>query len=374
MKRASIFTVMLLVFLSPGIGAQAQMPAPPPAPQVQLRSSAELDQMLGPIALYPDPLIAQILPAATLPAELVQADRYVNGGGDPNLIDQQPWDASIKALARYPTVLKWMDDNLAWTTALGQAFLYQQPDVMASIQRLRAQAQALGNLQSTPQQNVIVDNGTVEIVPANPQLIYVPVYQPDVVYFQRPYGSPFISFGLGFAIGGWLNCDFDWGNHHLIVWGHDHPRPSDWWYRRPSERPRVEVAHTTVWQPRNGPTPAARGLDRGWQSRPVQNTVIIAGGQSRPAEAPRSRPANVAPARSTVTVFGSQSRPAEAPRSRPASGAFIGVQSSHQTQQFSSRGQASRQTTVTRSAAPAAHASAPSHSEAPSHSGGGGKH
>ena len=82
------------------IQALAQMPVPPPAPAVQLRSPAELDQMLGPIALYPDPLIAQILPAATLPTEIVLADRYVSGGGDPNLIDQQPWDPSIQALAR----------------------------------------------------------------------------------------------------------------------------------------------------------------------------------------------------------------------------------------------------------------------------------
>ena len=288
MKRKSIFTAMLLVFLSPGIIARAQIPAPPPAPEAQLRSSAELDQMLGPIALYPDPLIAQILPAATLPSEIVLADRYVNGGGDPNLIDQQPWDPSVKALARYPTVLKWMDDNLAWTTALGQAFLAQQQDVMDSIQRLRAQAQALGNLQSTPQENVITDNGTIEILPANPQVIYVPVYQPDMVYFQRPFGSPFISFGLGFAVGAWLNYDFDWHNHHLIVWGHGQPRPADWWSRRPSERPRVELAHATVWQPRNRPGLAAQGLDRGYDSRPVHSTVTVIGGQPRPAERPNS--------------------------------------------------------------------------------------
>ena len=167
----------------------------------QLRSSAELDQMLGPIALYPDPLIAQILPAATLPSEIVLADRYVNGGGDPNLIDQQPWDPSVKALARYPTVLKWMDDNLAWTTALGQAFLAQQQDVMDSIQRLRAQAQALGNLQSTPQENVVADDGTIEILPADPQMIYVPVYQPDMVYFQQPIRQPVHLFRPGLCGG-----------------------------------------------------------------------------------------------------------------------------------------------------------------------------
>lgn len=374
MKRESIFTAMLLVFLSLGIIARAQMPAPPPAPEVQLRSGAELDQLLGPIALYPDPLMAQILPTATLPSEIVLADRYVNGGGDPNFIDQQPWDPSVKALARYPTVLKWMDDNLAWTTALGQAFLYQQQDVMASIQRLRAQAQALGNLQTTPQENVIIDNGIIEIVPANPQVIYVPVYQPDVVYFQRPFGNPFISFGLGFSVGAWLNFDFDWGNHHLICWGRDQPRPADWWYRRPGERPRVELAHATVWQPRNHPGAAAQGFDRGWDSRPIRSTVTVTGGQPRPAEAPGSRPASPAPVHSAVTVIGGQPRLANASGSRPANGALIGVQSAHQTQQFSSRGQESRQTTVSRPAAPAAHPTTPAHSAAPSRPSGGGKH
>ena len=103
-------------------------------------SGPQLDQLLGPIALYPDPLIAQILPASTLPTQIVLADRYVSGGGDPNQIDQQPWDPSVQALARYPNVLKWMDDNLDWTTELGQAFLNQPQDVMDSIQRLRQSA------------------------------------------------------------------------------------------------------------------------------------------------------------------------------------------------------------------------------------------
>ena len=199
MKRISILGSTLAACACAAIQALAQMPVPPRRRKCNCAPAAELDQMLGPIALYPDPLIAQILPAATLPSEIVLADRYVNGGGDPNLIDQQPWDPSVKALARYPTVLKWMDDNLAWTTALGQAFLYQQQDVMDSIQRLRAQAQALGNLQTTPQENVVTDNGTIEILPANPQVIYVPVYQPDVVYFQRPYGTPVHLFRAGLA-------------------------------------------------------------------------------------------------------------------------------------------------------------------------------
>jgi len=361
MKRETIFTVMLLVSIGLTVCGRAQMPAPPPAPEVQLLSSADLDQMLGPIALYPDPLIAQLLPAATLPAEIVQADRYVNGGGDPNLIDQHAWDPSVKAMARYPTVLKWMDDNLAWTTALGQAFLAQQQDVMDSIQRLRAQAQALGNLQSTPQENIVADNGSTEILPANPQFIYVPVYQPDVVYFQRPFGSPFISFGLGFAVGAWLNHDFDWHNHHLVVWGQNQPRPADWWSRRPSERPRVELAHATVWHATNRPSPSAEGFDRGYSSRPVQSTVDVIRSQPKPVERRETPPPSVGrPAQVVVQ------HPAAAPSLRPASGALIGVQSSHQTQQFSSRGQASRQQTISRPAAPAALPTAPAHSAAPS--------
>jgi hypothetical protein len=358
MKRLPILAGVLAACACAAIQALAQIPVPPPAPAVQLRSGPELDQMLGPIALYPDPLIAQILPAATLPSEIVLADRYVNGGGDPNLIDQQPWDPSIQALARYPSLLQWLDNNLAWTTALGQAFLYQQQDVMDCIQRLRAQAQALGNLQSTPQESVAIDNGSIEILPANPEVIYVPVYQPDVVYFQRAYGTPFISFGIGFAIGAWLNFDFDWHNRHLIVWGHDHPRPANWWFRPPNQRPPIEAAHGTVWQPRNRPEAGARGLDRGWNSHPAPSTVTVVGSQPRLAE----RPAPPA-----------MQHPAPASLSRPANGALIGVQSSHQTQQFSTRGQESRQMTEPRPEASASHSAAPAHSEAPSHPANGGR-
>ena len=394
---------MLLVLASSGIHAWAQIAVPPPAPPVQLRSNAELDQLLGPIALYPDPLIAQVLPSATLPTEVVLADRYVNGGGDPNLIDQQPWDPSIKALARYPSVLKMMDDNLAWTTDVGQAFLYQQQDVMNSVQRLRAQAQALGNLQTTPQEVVVTDGGAINILPAQPQLIYVPVYQPEMVYFQRPFGDPFISFGFGFAIGGWLNYDFDWHNHHLVEWGYDHPRPVDWWSRRPSERPREEFVHTTVWAPRNRPNSVtANRVDRGWNT-PAIHPAIAARSDPRPAERARTpgpvsrppaevvrqQPASPAtvtrpqlqaaqpresPARIVQPVAPAVRRPepavithpAAVSAPRPASGALIGVQSSRATQQFSNRGQQSRQTVTSPVLAPTRQAPAtPPHSSPP---------
>jgi hypothetical protein len=305
--------------------------------------------LLGPIALYPDPLIAQILPASTLPTQIVLADRYVSGGGDPNQINQQPWDPSVQALARYPNVLKWMDDNLNWTTDLGQAFLNQQQDVMVSIQRLRTSAYNIGNLQSTPQQQVVNDGGYIEIVPAEPQVIYVPVYQPDQVYYQTCYGPPFITFGIGWPIGLWLNCDFDWGHHNIIVWGRDHPRPPNWWHEPPHQR---NTGHTTVWRRDNHPGAVAvnRG-DRGYGIPHNQPVVAAVGRSVSDSAAPRRTPAPAtrpeAPAtRASMPV----ARPAPAaversqPISRPESnGAFIGIQSSHDTRTYSDRGQQSMQ-------------------------------
>src|ERR1035438_5338557 len=148
MKALFNIAVLLWVLAGTAISAWAQVAVPPPMAAYQPLSAAQLDQLLGPIALYPDPLIAQILPASTLPTEIVLADRYVTSGGDPNQLDQQPWDSSVQALARYPNVLQWMDQNLDWTTELGQAFLNQQPDVMDAIQRLRWSAYNLGDRKS----------------------------------------------------------------------------------------------------------------------------------------------------------------------------------------------------------------------------------
>jgi len=346
MKSFLKIAFLSFVFAGTAICLRAQMAAPPPMPADQPVSDAQLDQMLGPIALYPDPLIAQILPASTLPTQIVLADRYVTGGGDPNQIDQQPWDASVQALARYPNVLKWMDDNLNWTTELGQAFLNQQPAVMASIQRLRATANNLGNLQSTPQQQVITDGGDIQIVPVDPQVIYVPVYQPDQVYYDNANGSPFITFGIGWPIGAWLDYDCDWGNGNLIFWGNGYSRPANWW--RPNNHP--------------GAVAANRG-DRGYGGNAISRSVspaVIRQELARPAAPRDEHSINIsgpAPARGgKVNDFGSERspgiyRPAPAPVerqepvSRPeSSGAFMGIQSSQDTRAYSNRGQQSMQT------------------------------
>jgi len=374
MKQFLKMFVLLCVIAGVATSLPAQMAVPPPMPAYQPLSDSQLDQLLGPIALYPDPLIAQILPASTFPTQIVLADRYISGGGDPNQIDQQPWDSSVQALARYPNVLQWMDENLNWTTELGQAFVNQQQDVMASIQRLRQSAYNLGNLQSTPQQQVINDGGYIEIVPVGPQVIYVPVYQPDQVYYQPPDGAPFITFGIGCAIGAWLNCDFDWAHHNIIVWNHNHPRPPNWWHEPQRQR---DMNHVTIWHPRNYPGVAGlnRG-DRGWNvanngtaapvaprlepAHPVplnQSVVTTAGRSVSDSVMPRRTPAPAArPEAPATRAPAPVARPAPAPveHIEPASrtesnGAFIGIQNSHDTRAYSSRGQQSLQT-VARSA------------------------
>src|ERR1700677_4948824 len=229
MKRKSLLSAFLFVSLGIFILAHAQDYAPPPTPTGQLLSAAQLDQMLGPIALYPDPLIAQILPACTQPAQIAIAFTFVNSGGDPNAIDQQNWDPSIKAVAHYPDVLKMLNDDLSWSIQLGQAYVNQPADVMSSIQRLRAKAQQLGNLQNIPQDNIVSDDGDIEILPSDPNMLYVPQYDPSLIFYTPCYGQSFIPFGVGFGIGGWLDHDFDWRGRRLITWGAGHPRPANWW-------------------------------------------------------------------------------------------------------------------------------------------------
>src|SRR5580658_6259839 len=177
-----IMVVMLAgwILLFPSVATVcAQDPVPPPGPGGPLLAPSQLDQLVGPIALYPDPLLAELLPAATFPSEIVMANRYVSQNGDPNQIATQGWDPGVQALCHYPNILKWMDDNLAWTTQLGQAFENQQADVMDSVQRLRAQAQSLGNLPSTPQESVTEDDGAIAIEPTDPDQMYVPSYPAD---------------------------------------------------------------------------------------------------------------------------------------------------------------------------------------------------
>ena len=219
MKIPIVLTCCLGICLSsnPVVQLRAQAPvaepAPAPAPDTAPAYSAgDLTRLMGPIALYPDALVGLILPASTTPGDVVMAARYLAAKGDPDKLESKPWDDSVKTLVRYPEVLQYMDQNLDWTTDVGEAFLAQPQDVMNSIQDLRTKAKTAGNLKDSPQQTVVVKEEKIVIMPADPEVIYVPHYDPQVVYVQSatPVLAPLITFGVGFAMGAWLNHGCNW--------------------------------------------------------------------------------------------------------------------------------------------------------------------
>src|SRR5450759_5330035 len=161
-KNLAVSLALSLMVLAPPLLAQDDADYEPFSPD-------QLDNLTAPIALYPDPLLAQVLVAATFPDQIDEAARFVRD--DPNAydIDDQPWDVSVKAVAHYPTVLQMMADKLDWTTSLGQAYVSQSTDVMESVQRLRAQARSAGNLDSTPEMQVVDSGGEIELWPAQPE-------------------------------------------------------------------------------------------------------------------------------------------------------------------------------------------------------------
>ncbi|HXN97598.1 MAG TPA: DUF3300 domain-containing protein [Candidatus Acidoferrales bacterium] len=216
------------------------------APSYTTQTPEQLDQLVAPIALYPDSLVAQILAASTFPAEVVEADRWLQANPDlkgddlAKAVDQQTWDPSVKALTAFPSVLGNMDKNLSWASSLGDAYYNQQSDVMNAIQVMRQKAQQTGNLKDTSQQTVQTQGSDIVIEPAQPDVVYVPAYDPWLVYgypiapwpfwYNYPgiwFGGPFLSFGVGFGIGfyggygwGWHNWGANWGGR-TVVYNHN---------------------------------------------------------------------------------------------------------------------------------------------------------
>ncbi len=206
----------------------------------QTFSEEELAQMLAPIALYPDALLSQILMAATYPFEVVEAERwvtknpYVKGKDLDEALQAKDWDVSVLALCHYPKVLTMLAENLSWTARIGDAFANQEEDVMDTIQDLRARARAAGNLATTPEQKIIIEGGYIHIEPAGPDYIYVPAYDPQVVYghWWLPLFPPFPillpglvvtgpgiifspRFSVGFGVFGWSS--FNWGARNIVI-------------------------------------------------------------------------------------------------------------------------------------------------------------
>jgi hypothetical protein len=239
------------------IAAPAAAPAPRtiiPAPPLagaaapETAAAAELEALVAPVALYPDPLLGQLLVAATYPLEIIQAQQWLASNpdlkGDSLLeaVQKQPWDPSVQALVAFPDVIKRLSENISWTTDLGNAFLAQQSEVMDAVQRLRLQATQAGKLTSSEQQSVttkqVEQRTVVEIQPTSTQIVYVPVYSPAVVWGPPVYpyptiyypppprpGALLISFGVGMAVGaaihhgGWgYGCG--WGHSNVVVVNH----------------------------------------------------------------------------------------------------------------------------------------------------------
>jgi hypothetical protein len=229
--------------------AAAPAPAPAGADAADKLTQEQIDQLVAPIALYPDDLLTQMLMASTYPLEIVQADRWVKANKDlkgealDKALEKQTWDASVKALVAFPDTLSMMSEKLDITSKLGDAFIAQQKDVLDAVQRLRAKAQSAGNLQSNQQQTVTVQPAaagtqtqTIIIQPAQPQTVYVPQYNPTVVYGAWPYpayppapyyppgyvaGTAILSFGVGVAVGAvwannsWGHCNWNSGSVNI---------------------------------------------------------------------------------------------------------------------------------------------------------------
>jgi uncharacterized membrane protein YgcG len=247
-KILSVALSLVLVTTSSQIlyGYQTAAAPPPadsgnptdPAPQ----SAAELQSLVAPIALYPDALVAQILTASTFPDQIaianywMQQNKSLTGSALMQAVNKQSWDASVKALTEFPSVLNNLSNNLTWTSSLGEAYHDQQAEVMTAIQTLRAQAKAAGNLKSSSQITVVQQSPeTIVIQPANPQVVYVPEYNPSVIY-GTPYVTPgysagdvaaagIIGFGAGIAVGalmsggccGWGYSSWNCGWHGTAV-------------------------------------------------------------------------------------------------------------------------------------------------------------
>ncbi len=254
-RRILIFLIsssLVLGFLQGGCAsemAQAQPPAaaPPLSASVSQQPTEALEQLVAPIALYPDALVAQVLAAAASPTQIVEADRWLQQHADlkgdalAKAVDAQSWDPGVKALTQFPGLLGMMDKNLSWTSSLGEAYVNEPQNVLDAVQMMRQRAQQAGNLQSTPQESVTTQGNAIDIEPADPQVIYVPEYDPWLVYGDPLafypgwigvpgfyFDGPGIGFGVGIGIGffggfgwGWHHWGTDWHGHGLVHG--DHP-------------------------------------------------------------------------------------------------------------------------------------------------------
>jgi len=257
-------------------------------------SAGDLDTLVAPIALYPDALLADILPASTYPVQVVEAARAVGHGGQVDPSQASQWDASVRALIAFPSVLAMMDDRIEWTTRLGQAVAEDQGAVLAAVQRVRSEAQSAGNLQSNDKQTVVEQDGSIAIQPTDPKVIYVPQYDPVAIlsppppwgYYLPAYGV--LGFGDGFAIDpldvygiGWGFGPAFFGSQIIFIDGHRHHHHDD----RFGGHPNASAVHGYAWRP---PPPESVGHPSGFR-RPAEVGEGVAPGRGQVGSVASSR-------------------------------------------------------------------------------------
>lgn len=390
----AISTVALVTVAAGELAAQA--PAGAPGPAAAALSAAELDQLTAPVALYSDPLLGAVLAGATYPLEIVEAARWrddpthatLNGDELTAALQPQSWDPSVKSLVQFPDVLHMMNNDLQWTERLGDAFLAQQADVMASVQRLRQRAAAAGSLHSTPQQSVASEGQNIAIEPTSPDVVYEPYYDPNVVYGAWPwpdyppfyfvappgvyFADGFMEFGIGIGVVGpyWGWYGWDWGHRGFnVLPGRGRPPgPPRPWLHDPTHRRGVPYRDAAV---------ASRYLGTGASSRQVFRGFVVpegarapAGRSAEPAARPYepaarpSAPAPVRPESGTRVASPQRSEPQErytAP-ARPAPPAYESFGRGSEVRGESSRGSSSRSAPAPRAAsAPAPRGGRPPH-------------
>jgi hypothetical protein len=324
-------------------GGQATPPSPESQPEYALLTADELDSLVAPIALYPDALVAQVLGASTFPYEVVAATLWIKdnsgltGEALAKAVDQQSWDPAVKALTQFPSVLDDLSKNLAWTSALGEASATQQQDVMAAVQRMRAKALAAGNLKSGSEIKVEQPAPqTIVIQPANPQIVYVPVYSPTVVYgapivvpgyYYRGPSVTVVSFGGGIVVGasiyggccgwGWSYWGTNWHSRTVIYNRNIYVGNSYWRggyyggaYRPPGYRPGYP-GYKPGYPGYRPPTYPGYG-------RPPATTLPAnAGGSTRPAGPGYNGGARPGASRPSTLPANPGNRPATQPGTRP---------------------------------------------------------
>src|ERR1700757_5047962 len=319
MLRCRNVLLALAILAASAVGAAAQQgataPSPSPSqPDQTLLKPEQLEALVAPIALYPDALLANMLAAATYPLEVVEADRWIkenkNLKGDAlaNEASKKGWDDSVKALTATPSVLDTMSDKLDWTKSLGDAMLAQQADLMDAIQRLREKARANNKLSSNKQQTVTVkqqeSKQVIVIEQADPSTVYVPYYDPAVVYGAWPYAAyppyyfgypPYIgagmvaagiAFGAAWAIGRWGNYwggGCNWGNRNVYV----NHRTTNVWNHNPSHRQGVRYNNANVSQ-RFGNNNARAGVSDRMDFRGKGGQQVLNPGKDRPGSGDRA--------------------------------------------------------------------------------------